>query len=70
MHPQNVVLDWCVMNTVLEIDAAGNCKPSKQKSTERIDACSALVTALACMCSKDAENNTPSIYESTDLKWL
>ena len=70
MHPQNVVLDWCISNCVLEIDSAGNCKPSKAKSTERIDACSALVTALACMCSKDAENNTPSIYESNDLKWL
>ena len=41
----NPVLDWCVGNVAVEQDAAGNIKPSKKKSTERIDGVVALVMA-------------------------
>ncbi|MFW2044473.1 terminase TerL endonuclease subunit, partial [Acinetobacter sp. ULE_I001] len=30
-HPNNPVLNWMCANTVVEIDAAGNTKPSKKK---------------------------------------
>ena len=46
-HPGNPVLDWCASNVALEgPDAAGNIKPSKKASTERIDGIVALVMAL------------------------
>lgn len=45
-HNGNPVLRWCISNMVIELDAAGNIKPSKSKSTERIDGGAALVDAL------------------------
>jgi phage terminase large subunit-like protein len=52
-HPAHPVLDWNVDNTVIELDAAGNIKPSKAKSTEKIDGTLALVNAL------DSYSRTP-----------
>jgi len=46
-HGGHPVLRWCAGNAAVETDAAGNIKPSKAKSTERIDGIAALVTALA-----------------------
>ena len=48
-HDGHPVLRWNVGNVAIEIDAAGNIQPSKEKSTERIDGVSALVTALDVM---------------------
>ena len=42
-HP---VLRWMASNVAVETDAAGNLKPSKKKSTERIDGIVAGVMAL------------------------
>jgi len=46
-HGGHPVLTWCANNVVTEEDATGNLKPSKRKSTERIDGIVALITALA-----------------------
>lgn len=46
-HGGHPVLSWCALNCVAETDAAGNVKPSKKLSTERIDGAVALVMALA-----------------------
>ena len=46
-HGRHPVLAWCASNVVTEQDPSGNIKPSKRKSTERIDGIVALVTALA-----------------------
>jgi phage terminase large subunit-like protein len=46
-HGGHPVLRWCVGNVAIETDPAGNIKPSKAKSTERIDGVAALVTGLA-----------------------
>jgi phage terminase large subunit-like protein len=46
-HGGNPVLRWMAANLVVEQDAAGNLKPSKAKSTERIDGQAAAITALA-----------------------
>jgi phage terminase large subunit-like protein len=43
MHP---VLTWCISNTRIQSDPAGNRKPDKLKSTGRIDGCVALMMAL------------------------
>ena len=45
-HDGDPVLRWCVSNVAVEQDAAGNLKPSKVKSTERIDAVVALIMAV------------------------
>ena len=46
-HGGHPVLRWCAGNVAIETDPAGNIKPSKAKSTERIDGIAALVSALA-----------------------
>lgn len=45
-HGGNPVLRWMASNVVIELDAAGNIKPTKKKSTERIDGIVALLCAL------------------------
>ncbi len=45
-HGGNAVLRWMAGNVSVEQDAAGNLKPSKKKSTEKIDGIVALVMAL------------------------
>jgi phage terminase large subunit-like protein len=45
-HNGHPVLRWCVGNVAIETDAAGNIKPSKKESTERIDGVVALVIAI------------------------
>jgi phage terminase large subunit-like protein len=39
-------LNFCLNNTVVVLDDAGNRKPSKKKSTGRIDGTVALIMAL------------------------
>jgi phage terminase large subunit-like protein len=46
-HDSNPVTKWCVGNVSLEQDAAGNIKPSKKRSPERIDGAVALVMTIA-----------------------
>jgi phage terminase large subunit-like protein len=47
VHGGNPVLKWMASNVAAEIDAAGNIKPSKKKSTERIDGIVAAIMAIA-----------------------
>ena len=63
-HFGNPVLRWCAANVVVEQDAAGNIKPSKAKSTERIDGIAALVTGLSRAV---VEENGDSVYEERGL---
>jgi phage terminase large subunit-like protein len=48
-HDGHPVLRWCVSNVAVETDPAGNLKPSKTVSTERIDAVVALIMAMDLM---------------------
>jgi phage terminase large subunit-like protein len=45
-HTGHPVLRWCASNVMVELDAAGNIKPSKRKSKERIDGIVALTMAI------------------------
>jgi phage terminase large subunit-like protein len=45
-HGGHPVLRWCVDNIFVRTDPAGNIKPDKEKSTERIDGTVALIMAL------------------------
>jgi phage terminase large subunit-like protein len=46
IHDGNPVLAWQAGNVVTETDAAGNLKPSKRKSVERIDGIVAAIMAI------------------------
>jgi phage terminase large subunit-like protein len=48
-HDGHPVLRWCVGNVSVETDPAGNIKPSKSVSTERIDGVVALIMAIDTM---------------------
>lgn len=45
-HGGNPVLAWMADNLVAALDSAGNLKPDKSKSTEKIDGMVALLMAL------------------------
>jgi phage terminase large subunit-like protein len=60
-HDANPVLRWMVNNVATETDAAGNIKPSKKKSTQRIDGVVALVMALDRVVRESAPVKT--IYD-------
>lgn len=62
-HP---VLTWCIANTKTESDAAGNRKPSKKKSTGRIDGAVALTMAIG-MIAKAPRPVLPSVYLTRGL---
>ena len=48
-HAGHPVLRWNVGNVSVETDPAGNLKPSKKASTERIDGVVALIQAIDAM---------------------
>ena len=50
----NPVLDWQAGNVAIQQDHAGNIKPSKAKSTERIDGIVATVMAIGIMATATA----------------
>ncbi len=65
---RNPVLQWMISNVACETDAAGNVKPSKAKSTERIDGVVALVMAIGrAMLRSDG---LTSCYESQGLRTI
>lgn len=45
-HDGNRFLRWALANTRLDVDALGNCKPSRDKSTDKIDACVSTLMAF------------------------
>jgi phage terminase large subunit-like protein len=61
-HGGHPLLRWCVSNTLMETDAAGNMKPSKQKSRERIDGVSAMATAMARALAQPPPHSFEAIF--------
>jgi phage terminase large subunit-like protein len=70
-HDGNPVLRWCLGNCSIESDAAGNIKPSKSKSSEKIDALVASIMAVARSRVGEAGGaigrGAPSVYESRGM---
>jgi phage terminase large subunit-like protein len=62
------VLDWNIANTVIDMDAAGNIKPNKKKSTEKIDGTIALVMGLARATLRGG--GALSVYEERGLLFV
>ncbi len=67
-HGGNPVLKWMAQNVVLRQDPAGNIKPDKEKSTEKIDGIVATVMALD-RCIRNA-GNTGSVYDHRGLFFI
>ena len=64
-HRSHAVARWNVSNVVAAQDPAGNIKPDRARSSERIDGISALIDALARAMIKP--DSGPSVYESRGL---
>lgn len=68
-HNDNPVLTWAMSNLVAEQDPAGNIKPAKNKSTEKIDPAVSVIMAIGRAMSVE-EDSGPSIYETRGvLAW-
>ena len=61
MFPENPALSWCFSNVIAEIDAAGNVKPSKAKSREKIDLVVSTIMALDGALRNTKKEVNPSI---------
>src|SRR5690606_34784134 len=64
VHGNNPLLNWQADNLTVEQDAAGNIKPSKAKSRQRIDGMVALVLALSRLM---VHGTGRSVYEERDV---
>ena len=62
-HGGNPVLAWMVDNLTVVQDDAGNIKPSKAKSTEKIDGAVAMIMALDRAIKCGAEDGG-SVYDT------
>ena len=72
-HSGHPVLRWCTGNCSIESDAAGNIKPSKGRSSEKIDLLVASIMAVARARVGEAggaRKTAPSVYESRGLALL
>ena len=63
-HADSPVMAWMVGNCAKEMDAAGNVKPSKKKSTERIDGVVATIMGIG-LATRPGEKDGPSIINSS-----
>ena len=63
VHDNHRLMRWQVDNLVGEIDASENVKPSKKKSSEKIDGCMAAILAIDRVI-RTGEGQSESIYET------
>lgn len=62
-HGDNPVLTWMISNVVVRQDPAGNLKPDKEKSSEKIDGVVALIMAI----DRATRNKTESVYDERGI---
>lgn len=67
-HNGNPVLQWNVGNAVIDMDAAGNIKPNKDKSADKIDGVAAILNALARYLVR--EKPKESVYKRRGLRLI
>lgn len=56
-HNDNPVLNWAISNLVAQEDPAGNIKPAKNKSKEKIDPAVAVIMAIGRAMLKEKKEN-------------
>ena len=61
IFPDNPALKWCFSNVIVEVDAAGNVKPSKKRSKEKIDMVVSSIMALDGALRNQKKEVTPTI---------
>ncbi len=67
-HGGNPVMTWMAGNVTVERDSADNIKPSKRKSTEKIDGIVSLVMAIGrAMVSKNKPDEVASVYDDRGI---
>jgi len=66
-HGGNPVLRWMANNVTVETDAAGNLKPNKKRSSEKIDGIVALVMAIGRAMQQEP---TRFVYNTRGLREL
>ena len=68
-HGGHPVLRWMMDNIFIRTDPAGNIKPDKEKSTEKIDGAVATIMALdrAIRCGNDS---SASVYDSRGIVFI
>ena len=64
-HGNNPVLTWMIDNVVARLDPAGNIKPDKSRSREKIDGVVALIMALDLALRHPEQK---SVYESRGIR--
>lgn len=65
-HNNNPLLRWQAGNVIVETDPAGNRKPTKAKSLDRIDG---IVSAIMA-CGLAATDEGPAVYKGAGLMWV
>jgi phage terminase large subunit-like protein len=67
-HGNHPVLTWMLSNVAIEQDGSGNYRPSKKKSTEKIDG---VVSAIMALHSNmNAPPPQTSVYETRGLLYI
>ena len=69
VHSGHPVLRWMMDNIFIRTDPAGNSKPDKEKSTEKIDGAVATIMALdrAIRCGNDTG---ASVYDDRGIFYI
>ena len=66
VHGGNPIMAWMADNVVVDTDPAGNIKPTKAKSSEKIDGIVAAIMALD-RCIRNEGQQQGSIYDERDM---
>jgi phage terminase large subunit-like protein len=71
-HGGNPVLTWMARNLALRQDPAGNMKPDRERSAEKIDGIVALVMAIGLATQQRAPvvEAPKSVYDERDVRFL
>lgn len=69
-HDGNPVMSWMISNVEMMTDSAGNIKPDKKKSEEKIDGVVSLVMAMGEWMTGDEEEQKESVYEKRGFREL
>jgi phage terminase large subunit-like protein len=69
-HDGNPVLTWAMSNCVVELDANSNPRPSKRRSTEKIDPVVAGIVALAVALDAAPTVSQATPYAERGILWL
>lgn len=68
-HDNHPVLDWNMRNVIVRTDPAGNIKPDKEKSTEKIDGVVAMIMGFARAVLR-VETSKNSVYNERGILFI